>query len=347
MRNFRLILLATLMIISSLTFAQEKVDRTPKISGFVQALYQADFDKDFKLEDNTGRMRRVRMSVSGKLTNKLSYKIQGDFVREIMLVDAYAKYDFCKAFSLQAGQFKIPFTMETAMNPLDLEIFDYGDIVQKLVGYDDVCGIKGIGRDIGAMATGKLFAKGPEDNQYYLLEYAVGVFNGNGVNNTDNNNRKDVAGRLVFHPWIKEVSLTGSCYIGNFKKDSDNTYGDRNRWSGGAEYKNEKLVVRGEFIGGETGVRDTISNFKSNGFYAVAGYNFEIGKEKTQILMPVIRYERFTKDVDIEKSGKNLITVGVNYWPVDCLNFKVDYTFIKPDSGDEAHRIAAIMSYKF
>ena len=341
MRNFRLILLATLMIISGLTFAQEKIDRTPKISGFVQTLYQANFDDDLELTDNTFRMRRVRMSIDGKLTESLSYKIQGDFSRSPMLVDAYLKYKMCDAFSIQVGQFKLPFTMETAINPVNLEIFDYGEVVSKLVGYSDVCGVGALGRDMGVMATGKLFKK----DDFSILEYAVGVFNGNGVNNVDNNNRKDVAGRLEFHPWLKEVTLTGSFYIGKYNKDEN--FGDRNRYSGGAQFKNDRLVVRSEFVAGETGVNDTIGNFKSNGLYAVAGYNFFLGKEKKQTLMPVLRFDRMVADTDIEKGGKNYFTAGINYWPVKSLNFKLDYTYIQPEKGEISHRIVAILSYKF
>ena len=341
MKRLKLFLLATLMIISSLTFAQEKVDRTPKISGFVQALYQADFSKDFDLNNNTFRMRRVRMSIDGKLTEKLSYKIQGDFSREVMLVDAYVKYKVCDALSIQVGQYKLPFTMETAINPVNLEIFDYGEVVTKLTGYSDVCGVGALGRDMGVMATGKLFKK----DDFSLLEYAVGVFNGNGVNNTDNNNRKDVAGRLEFHPWMKELTLTGSFYIGKYKKDEN--FGDRNRYSGGAQFKNDRLIVRSEFVAGETGVNDTIGNFKSNGLYAVVGYNFLLGKDNSQSLMPVLRFDRFIADTDIENGGRNLFTAGINYWPVKYLNFKLDYTYIKPEAGDESHRIVAILSYKF
>lgn len=341
MRKFRLLLLATLMIISSLTFAQEKIDRTPKISGFVQTLYQANFDDDLELTDNTFRMRRVRMSIDGKLTENLSYKIQGDFGRSPMLVDAYVKYKVCDALSIQVGQYKLPFTMETAINPVNLEIFDYGEVVSKLVGYSDVCGVGALGRDMGVMATGKLFKK----DDFSILEYAVGVFNGNGVNNVDNNNRKDVAGRLEFHPWLKEVTLTGSFYIGKYKKDDN--FGDRNRYSGGAQFKNDRLIVRSEFVAGETGVNDTIGNFKSNGLYAVAGYNFFLGKEKKQTLMPVLRFDRMVADANIEKGGKNYFTAGINYWPVKCLNFKLDYTYIQPEKGEISHRIVAILSYKF
>ena len=53
----------------------------PKFSGFVQGLYQAKLNDDFELSSNTWRMRRVRLSVEGKFTNTLSYKIQGDFSR--------------------------------------------------------------------------------------------------------------------------------------------------------------------------------------------------------------------------------------------------------------------------
>ena len=341
MKRLKLFLLATLMIISGLTFAQEKIDRTPKISGFVQTLYQANFDDDLELTDNTFRMRRVRMSIDGKLTENLSYKIQGDFGRSPMLVDAYVKYKVCDALSIQVGQYKLPFTMETAINPVNLEIFDYGEVVSKLVGYSDVCGVGALGRDMGVMATGKLFKK----DDFSILEYAVGVFNGNGVNNVDNNNRKDVAGRLEFHPWLKEVTLTGSFYIGKYKKDDN--FGDRNRYSGGAQFKNDRLIVRSEFVAGETGVNDTIGNFKSNGLYAVAGYNFFLGKEKKQTLMPVLRFDRMVADANIEKGGKNYFTAGINYWPVKCLNFKLDYTYIQPEKGEISHRIVAILSYKF
>ena len=154
-----------------------------------------------------------------------------------------------------------------------------------------------------------------------------------------------MAGRLEFHPWMKALTLTGSFYIGKYNKDDN--FGDRNRYSGGAQFKNDRLIVRSEFVAGDTGVNDTIGNFKSNGLYAVVGYNFFLGEDKAQSLMPVLRFDRFVADADIENGGKNYFTAGINYWPVKCLNFKLDYTYIKPETGDESHRIVAILSYKF
>ncbi|MBR5082747.1 MAG: porin [Bacteroidales bacterium] len=321
----------------------------PKISGFVQGMYQANLNNEGELGDNTFRMRRVRLSVDGKLSKTVSYKLQGDFVRSPMLVDAYVKYKPCNEFAIQVGQFKTPFTIESPINPVNLEIFDYGEAVQQLVGYKDVCGVGALGRDLGIMATGSLF---PVENangyQYSIVDYSIGVFNGNGANQLDNNNRKDLVGRLEVHPGLKALTLSGSYYYGQYYKDEEN-YGTRNRWAAGAQYNDGKLVLRGEYIGGKTGVAPTVipedlGYFNSNGYYAQAGYYFQAGEQK---IMPVLRYEHFTKDASIEKGGTNWYTAGINYWPLKSVNCKLDYSLIQKESGTNSHRVVAMVSYKF
>ena len=340
-----------------------------KFSGFVQGLYQANLNDEGELKDNTFRMRRVRLSAEGTLYKGLTYKIQGDFVRSPMLVDAFVKYKVADAFAIQVGQFKTPFSIESPINPVNLEIFDYGEGIQKLVGYSDVCGVGAIGRDIGVMATGSLFPiKGDEDIKYHVVNYAVGVFNGNGINNTDNNNRKDIVGRLEVHPGLKALTLSGSYYYGMYKSGNDAAnvatgetnlgHGTRNRWAAGLQYNDGNLVVRGEYISGKTGYQAGSINeygnpftddrfLNSNGYYAVAGYNFKLGKEGNQTLMPVLRYEHFTADQAITKGGTNWYTAGINYWPLKSLNFKLDYSLVQKESGSNSHRVVGILSYKF
>ena len=339
----------------------------PKISGFVQGMYQANLNDEGELKDNTFRMRRVRLSVDGNLSPKVSYKLQGDFTRSPMLVDAYVKYKACNAFAVQVGQFKTPFTIESPINPVNLEIFDYGEIIQQLGGYKDVCGVGGLGRDIGVMATGSFFpVMGEEGIKYHIVDYAVGVFNGNGPTTTDNNNRKDIVGRLEVHPGLKDVTLSGSYYYGLYKGSSDPAvleegktnfgHGVRNRWTAGAQYNDGKLVLRGEYIAGETdyqlgyfdgeigelSIQDCFLN--SNGYYGVVGYNFQAGEQK---IMPVFRYEHFAKDATITKGGTNWYTVGINYWPMKSVNFKLDYSLVQKESGTNSHRVVGILSYKF
>jgi hypothetical protein len=329
----------------------------PKISGFVQGMYQANLNDEGELVDNTFRMRRVRLSVDGKLSKTVSYKLQGDFVRSPMLVDAYVKYKPCNEFAIQIGQFKTPFTIESPINPVNLEIFDYGEIIQQLGGYKDVCGVGGLGRDIGVMATGGFIPmmKG-ESIDYNIVDYAVGVFNGNGPVTIDNNNRKDIVGRLEVHPGLKALTLSSSYYYGKYYKDEENN-GTRNRWAAGAQYNDGKLVLRGEYISGTTGYQTISYNdhngisevyneelFNSNGYYAQAGYYFQAGEQK---IMPVLRYEHFTKDASIGNEGTNWYTAGINYWPLKSVNFKLDYSLVQKESGTNSHRVVGILSYKF
>ncbi|MBR5910739.1 MAG: hypothetical protein IKZ55_02005 [Bacteroidales bacterium] len=354
---------------------QGKIDRMPKISGFVQGLYQANLTEEGELKDNTFRMRRVRMSVEGNLAKGLTYKIQGDFSRSPMLVDAFVKYKVCNEFAIQVGQFKTPFSIESPINPVNLEIFDYGESVQKLVGYSDVCGVGSIGRDLGIMATGSLFPVELQNGQQFgLIDYSVGVFNGNGANEKDNNNRKDIVGRLDFHPWVKALTLSGSYYHGNYYKDEDFN-GVRNRWAAGLQYNDGKFLVRAEYLEGTTGYHgfegeDAPNQFNSAGYYAVAGYNFQFGKEgKEQKLMPVLRYEHFEQQVGVFQihtadhviyflpnvsAPTSYYTAGINYWPLKNLNFKVDYSLIdglKKVEGqyqkNHSHRVVGMVNYKF
>ena len=354
----------------------------PKLSGFVQGMYIANLSQEGTLTDNTLRMRRVRLSVEGTLFKGLTYKIQGDFSRSPMLVDAYLKYKVCDEFAIQLGQFKTPFSIESPINPVNLEIFDYSESVQKLVGYSDVCGVGSLGRDLGLMATGNLFpVKGEEGIQYHVVNYALGVFNGNGANQLDNNNRKDIVGRLEVHPGLKNLTLSGSYYNGYYTNKTVETeindlidgtlefgekpsldkfgHGTRNRWSAGIHYNDGSLVIRGEFLNGITSLQNltidtlnvvtsTDAVINSRGYYAEAGYYFKFGKEgKEQKLMPVLRFENFSKDTSIAKGGTNWYTVGINYWPIKSVNFKLDYSLVQKESGSNTHRVVAILSYKF
>ena len=324
----------------------------PKISGFVQGMYQANLTDEGELTSNTFRMRRVRLSVDGNLSPWVSYKLQGDFTRSPMLVDAYVKYKACNAFAVQVGQFKTPFTIESPINPVNLEIFDYGEIIQQLGGYKDVCGVGGLGRDIGVMATGSFFPVMGEEGgiKYHVVDYAVGVFNGNGPTTTDNNNRKDIVGRLEVHPGLKDLTLSGSFYYGKYKKDNV-YYGIRNRWSAGAQYNDGKLILRGEYISGQTGIQtyhpEDLGYFNSNGYYAQAGYYFNLGKDKSQKLMPVLRYEHFTADEAVADDGTNWYTAGINYWPLKSVNCKLDYSLVQKENGTNSHRVVGMVSYKF
>ena len=89
----------------------------------------------------------------------------------------------------------------------------------------------------------------------------------------------------------------------------------------------------------------------SQGYYAVAGYTFHFGKDFSQKITPVVRFEHFTPG-DIQEKGSvstNYYTVGFDYWPVKSLNFKLDYSLVQEYFSESynSHRIVGILSFKF
>ena len=367
MKRLKLFLLAIMMIISSLTFAQNN-DKV-KVSGFVQGLYQVNAQDEDNV-DNSFRMRRVRLAISGNLNEIISYKIQGDFGSSPMLVDAFVKAKFSDAFAVQFGQFKLPFSIESPINPVDLEAIDYGDVISKLVGYSDVCGQGSLGRDLGIMFTGKFIPMGSEGNRFHLLDYSVGIFNGTGpyklyndnnnkikTENEDNNKEKEFVGRLNIHP-IKTVTASVSYYTGHYGVDALK----RERMGFGAEYNDNKIVARTEYIMGKTGhITDTlgtVNNYSSFGMYAVAGYwfDFKCG-ENAMRLLPFLRYDYFAKDIDAKTGYYGLYTLGFDFRPYKFLSLKMNYqlkqeTVLKSEGSDDTklkdtHIFKCMVSFKF
>lgn len=362
MKKFRLLLLAMLMIINGLTFAQEKAPEKVKVSGFVQGLYQVNVhDKDNI--DNSFRMRRVRLSVSGNLNKVISYKVQGDFSSVPTLVDAYVKAKFCDAFAVQFGQFKLPFSIESPINPVDLEAIDYGDVISKLVGYSDVCGQGGLGRDLGLMFTGKFMKIGKDE--HFMFDYSVGVFNGTGpykfkdgkMQSSDDNREKEFVGRLNIHP-LKSITASFSYYTGHYGADALK----RERIGFGAEFNNNKVVARTECIMGQTGeITDTIGtvkNYDSFGMYSIAGYWFDFNcGENAMRLLPFVRYDYFVKNTDVKTDPYGTMTFGLAYLPYKFLSVKLNYQFIQKTvykegsteetEGKNSHCIKCMVSYKF
>ena len=55
----------------------------------------------------------------------------------------------------------------------------------------------------------------------------------------------------------------------------------------------------------------------------------------------------FKTDTSVVFGSTDYYTAGINYWPVKSLNFKLDYSLIKPEAGNNSHRVVGILSYKF
>jgi tetrahydromethanopterin S-methyltransferase subunit G len=168
--------------------------RQMQLTGFTQVRFQA-FQESGK--HSSFDIRRARVDLKGSITPVFSYRLQADFAGNPKLLDAYGEIKLADYFTITAGQFKIPFSMENLAPVNKMEMIDFSQVVEALVARTkDVIGNQN-GRDIGVQFGGTIF----KIKDLPLIEYRLGVFNGSGINVADTaNSAKDIVGRLIFTP---------------------------------------------------------------------------------------------------------------------------------------------------
>ena len=279
--------------------------KLPKISGFINLRYQYDGADG----SNSFDVRRARIDIQGDIIPKLDYRLQVEFAGTPKILDAYVRWKMASFANLQVGQFKLPFTLENPYAPTALETIDNSQVIDRFASYNDVSGIKSNGRDIGISLSGSFFKR----EGYNVLEYNAGVFNGNGINNLDMNKKKAFAGTLSVTP-ARYFTLAGFYYNGT-TTDKERGEQKRMRVGGGAKYEDGKLLLRGEYITGKTGV------LKSEGFYVMAGYFF-IPK-----LQGVVKYDYFQEDKYRKATRSVKYVVGLNYTVIGKTRLQLNYTY--------------------
>lgn len=280
-----------------------------QISGLVQARYQG-FEQS--TANNSFDLRRVRLDLRGNITDSWSYDIYTEFGGTgVKLVDAFVAYTVGDYLKFSAGQFKIPFSVESLTSDSQLEFSDRSQVVEALVSRTkDVIGNSN-GRDIGIMVNGS-FAK---IDDFYLFDYSLGLFNGAGYDVTgDNNNHKDLSGRLSIHP-IKNLSVSADFYNGQGNYGTPATNQKRNRTGVDARYVWKGLSLTAEYDKGTDGT------IKRSGWYGQAAY-FVLPKH----LQLAAKYDTYDPTQTNLTDRTNWYTGGVNYYFNDWTRLTVDYT---------------------
>ncbi len=298
MRNLKFVLLNAFVFASVLSVEAQEL-KAPKISGLVNGRFSAT---DKENTTNGFDIRRVRLAADGALHEKLDYKFQAEYETTVKVIDAYFRWKIIPELGVQIGEYKVPYSQETLYGPATWLTIENPAAVAKLNGYNDLSGLNANGRDIGITLYGDLFKK--------FISYRVGLFNGNGINVKDNNDDKDFAGLIWVRP-LKELALTAGLYAGSYGAKGDEHV--RNRFSAGAEYKNSKLTIRSEYLGGNTAGK------RSSGVYALVSYWV------TPAIQPVLSFDFFKADRDADERQLNY-QVGVNIVPIKKLRIQAAYT---------------------
>lgn len=322
------------------TKLEKKYKDLLKVEGFIQAMYS--WQQGETSEDNVNhfRIRRARLVLKGQLYKKLiDYNFTTDFAGGVKIVDAYMRFTPWKQFNVQVGAFRPSFTIENMFyGSLSMEGIDYPQVVKKMTHLGDITGLNSAGRDIGIQVHGGFFNK----RGFSTLEYRIGVFNGNGVMVTkDDNKAKDYSAMLGVYP-IKNLVFVGSCYFGKWNNGvtAENA---RTRWSVGYRYDDGKIFTRGEYIRGmtqglsRTGVSD--DKTYSEGAYVMLGARFF--KQK---FAPFARVEYFAQDRYAHKScGEPYYSVGIDYNPIKYIRLQALYTCKTFNNGSHARSVMELL----
>lgn len=307
-RLFFSILLTILFYTINQAYAQIKP--TANLSGYMNMRYQ--YGDDISSFD----IRRARVDLKGILLEDFDYRLQVDFASSPKILDIYVKWKINKYFGLEAGQFKIPFSIENAYSPLTLETIENAQVISKLSNYDDVAGIKSNGRDIGIM----LFGEAIKLDDRNLIKYSIGIFNGSGINTSDKNKDKDISGIVQIFP-IEGLSFAGFAYSGKTYIDSNNPYANRCRYGAGIEYKNNSFRIRTEYIKGKTDGK------KSEGAYCLGGYKI------TKSIEALGRIDYFSNDITSSSKIQVFYLGGIDWHINNHFRIQLNYTY-KTFRGD-------------
>ena len=240
-----------------------------KLSGYMISQYQwADQEG---AESNGFNIRMARLSLEGRVLTDFYWKAQVQFNGNTAtlgtsprVVDVFAEWQKYKPFRLKLGQFKRPFTFENPMHPIDQGFMSFGQSVLKLSGFSDRTGeAASNGRDIGLQIQGDLF---PNSNERPLVHYQVGVFNGQGINMRDADQRKDVIGGLWVMP-IKGMRLGAFGWTGSYTRVGNYTLVDPDTHEPILDGAGQKQVVKG---------KQTVEKrrFAVSGEYVTKGWTF-------------------------------------------------------------------------
>ena len=313
-----------------------------KFSGYGMLQYQGQ-DPEGN-HSNTFNLRLARFILDGKIGDfDWRAQIQGTNVKgpgepTVQLVDLYAEWRRFPEFKVRAGQFKRAFTYENPTHPITQGWRAYADVINNLSGFGDRTGEKSSGgRDIGIQFSGDLF---PNANGRRLFHYQVGVYNGEGINEKDKDNRKDIIGGVWVMP-IKGLRIGAFGWTGSRGAMLDPLTGEtrsveKNRYALSAEYSTGEYMFRTEYLHSQGwGAAKAANNVReidySKGDKADGWYAFGIVPVIKSKLHAKARYQcyRSTKEWS---SAKTSYEIGLNYFFTKNLEMHLEYARINDRS---------------
>ena len=315
-----------------------------KFSGYAMLQYQGE-DKE-NAKSNSLKLRLARFILDGRIGDfDWRAQIQGTNAKgpaepTVQLVDLYAEWVKYKEARIRVGQFKRAFTFENPTHPITQGWYSYANVINALSGFGDRTGEKSSGgRDIGIQLQGDLF---PNSSGRRLLHYQVGVYNGEGINRADQDNRKDIIGGF----WVMPIAGLRIGAFGWVGSHGDMTVGEDadgnailgnvplNRYCLSAEWDKDEYTFRAEYLHSQgwgvapsqAGKGGTVIDY-DNGDKADGWYVFGIVPVIKSKLHAKARYQCYRQAKEWSTS-KTMYEVGMNYFFNKNIQLNFEYALV-------------------
>ncbi|MCK5595004.1 porin [bacterium] len=232
-------------------------------------------------------------------------------------------------FAITAGQFEVPFREGQ-------DTIEESEVVDSITPE----------RDIGVAIRGDIMDE--------RITCALGVFNGNGINTTDDNDQKDIIGRVVVSPFKGSGGILDGLSIGisaqggrQPDETSDGiTYGgDRTRIGGLLKYEgsiaDKGFKLQSEYIQQKRDRDDQKADITSDGWYAQATY------ELTPKWLSVYKYEMYNPSGKSSDDTRRTSTVSVKYTFNEYTSIQMDYRTLEYPNSKNGQELLTELTLEF
>ena len=283
----------------------------PKLGGYFIGKY-AYTSQEGKHSGTGFSQRLMRFYVDGKILGDFAYRIQVQTNNDKFHVkDYFLEWQKYPELRVKFGQYKRAFGFENPMNPWDVGVGDYSQLTKLLTGHSDYIGAESSsngGRDQGLQLQGDLFPIGKDGHR--LLHYQVMLANGQGINTSDADSRKDVLGTLQLQP-VKGLFVGFFGWTGSFT-DSRGVTVSRNRYMLSAKYDANDWTFRSEYA---HSVGHKLSDYQADGTWTgdarADAWYATVGVPCTPWLKTYVKYDVYRDGADWAKA-KSIYSIAPN-----------------------------------
>ncbi|MDZ7720338.1 MAG: porin [Balneolaceae bacterium] len=267
----------------------------------------------------------TRLSFQGTVDNNFIYKMQIDFRRSVSIMDAQVGYAFSDNFRIITGAFKPFLSIDLDPNP------GITDFINRA-------------RHVGAMMNSReigITALGESGN----LNYRVGMYNGNGLNRTNDGGFLYTARLGYLFPSDNsdfEIGLNTAVNQTEMERVGNSgliSTGDRILYGFFTQYDSESLFGTFEFLQTQFDTPQPNTEETITGFFATLGTHLS---DKTDLLA---RWDHLEYDELDRKS--ELLTFGLNHQATQLVSFQVNLLTLIPEAGDTQVGLSGNFQFQF